>query len=475
MVCSRTLLAAVAAVACAFLFFAAPAAEAINFKQWKNCKDCTDAGYGWCPIRRMCGGFANRNCRGDETDVVKTDDELAEEAEAEKRRAEEENKGSDVIALTDDNFETEIAKYKVALVEFYAPWCGHCKALKPAYDEAAATLKKENSKAVLVKVDATENRNVASEHGVQGFPTIKLFRDGEFESDYDGGREAYDLAEYMRKAAAEASKPRPKLPRVVSFNMQIANSLLKHKIKRQLMVFATKKTLEGMQSELDKAGEVLETEGPNMLILTLATDDSSLRPVIGRFEVPKAKKGQVFYRVADSSGVGGLQALQPSDFADNEPKYEPNADGFVALCKDFMSGKFSRVLRSAAKAPAPLIKGVKELIGKNFVKTVLDDDKNDAVVFFYMPGCGHCKKLTPEYKKVSNFMPIDNPNVKFFTIDGTKNEVESSPVAGYPTVYFYPARDKRNPEVIAARDSKGLRKFIASKATDFTSEGKTEL
>jgi len=42
-------------------------------------------------------------------------------------------------------------------------------------------------------------------------------------------------------------------------------------------------------------------------------------------------------------------------------------------------------------------------------------------------------------------------------------------------VYFYPARDKRNPEVISARDSKGLRKFIASKATDFTSEGKTEL
>lgn len=73
-------------------------------------------------------------------------------------------------------------------------------------------------------------------------------------------------------------------------------------------------------------------------------------------------------------------------------------------------------------------------------------------------------------------MPIDNPNVKFFTIDGTKNEVESSPVAGYPTVYFYPAGDKRNPEMISARDPKGLRRFIAGKATDFSNDNsKSEL
>ena len=59
-------------------------ANAINFKQWKDCKSCTDAGYGWCPIRRMCGGFANRNCRGDHTDKVKTDEEIAEEKEQER-------------------------------------------------------------------------------------------------------------------------------------------------------------------------------------------------------------------------------------------------------------------------------------------------------------------------------------------------------------------------------------------------------
>ena len=85
------------------------------------------------------------------------------------------------------------------------------------------------------------------------------------------------------------------------------------------------------------------------------------------------------------------------------------------------------------------------------------------------------QKLKPEYKKVASYMPIDYPNVKFFTIDGTSNEVESSPVAGYPTVYFYPAGDKRNPEVVDVRDEKGLRRFIASRATNFDNTGKTEL
>ena len=95
----------------------------------------------------------------------------------------------------------------------------------------------------MVKVDATAERKIAQEHGVSGFPTIQFFRDGEMEEPYEGGRDTYDLVDFMREKAAEASKPRPKLPRVVSFNMNIANSLLKHKVKRQLMIFANKKQL----------------------------------------------------------------------------------------------------------------------------------------------------------------------------------------------------------------------------------------
>lgn len=83
---------------------------------------------------------------------------------------------SDVVVLNGGNFSEFIKKNRYVLVEFYAPWCGHCQALAPEYAAAATVLKGE--KVVLAKVEATEESELAEKYEVQGFPTIYFFIDG---------------------------------------------------------------------------------------------------------------------------------------------------------------------------------------------------------------------------------------------------------------------------------------------------------
>lgn len=114
---------------------------------------------------------------------------------------------SDVVQVGANDFKTQVLKDDgIVIVEFYAPWCGHCKQLTPEYEKAASILK---GVVKVVAVDATQHESLAQKYQIQGFPTIKVFgADKQKPADYAGQRTSDAIVSEAMRAANQLVKDR---------------------------------------------------------------------------------------------------------------------------------------------------------------------------------------------------------------------------------------------------------------------------
>ena len=99
------------------------------------------------------------------------------------------------VNITDASFEAAVLKSdKPVLVDFFATWCGPCRALMPVLDEVAAEY---SEKITITKMDVDANQSTPSQFGIRSIPTLVLFKNGKVVAERVGGLSKSQLQEFI--------------------------------------------------------------------------------------------------------------------------------------------------------------------------------------------------------------------------------------------------------------------------------------
>ncbi|GAB9463569.1 Protein disulfide-isomerase domain [Globisporangium polare] len=462
----------------------------------------------------------------------------------------------DVLVLTDDNFDDAIAQHDTLLVEFYAPWCGHCKNLAPEYAKAAKALLEQDPPIRIAKVDATAQTKVGERFSIQGFPTLKFFKgDVAAVKDYDGGRTSDEIQKWVTKKSGPAVKI-----------IESADELEAIKEANDVVVFAVIDAAEGdARSVLEKVADASDlavvvastsktvsedAADVNKIVLFKKFDEGknvyegefteeaiaafvkgNAKPLVITFSQEKApmifggdinehvlvfvdatqdyipaletalkvgakeNKGKLLHvivpftetRIVEYFGIKeeDLPAVLVVNMGAGMKKYSFTYKGadivgkldstfgeeLAAFEKAYFAGEVTPTLKSAEPSDDSE-EAVKVIVGKQFAERVANNEQ-DVLLEFYAPWCGHCKSLAPKYEELAeNF--ADVKSILIAKIDATENEVDHPgvDVKGFPTILFFPGKDKQNPIVYeGARDVEGMTEFLKKNAQKFELDG----
>ncbi|KAG7158858.1 protein disulfide-isomerase A4-like [Homarus americanus] len=391
---------------------------------------------------------------------------------------------SAVVVLTTANFSKTVKSKDLILVEFYAPWCRHCKALEPDYEAAAKDLKEHSIP--LAKVDATEEKEITDEYGVKGYPTLLVFRNGR-QFEYKGKRDhSGKLSFFHTFDDVTAEQLKLKVNTITIIMPEIYHSKYEDKVfrynkatgtYREIAAWIEKKSipLVGQRTMSNKEFKyaarplvVIYYDYIRNKILPVADKNRDLLFVVSNEEE--------FEEELQSLGLEDSgESVNVAAFANNlkypmDPEDEFSADVLSDFVDKLKSGKLTPHLKSQ---PVPKHQDgpVRVIVAKNFEQEVMLT-KKDVLIEFYAPWCGHCKNLDPIYKKLAKQLSKINPDVVVAKMDATANDVYPLfKVEGFPTIYFLKANEKDNPIPFSGdRSLKKLKEFVAQEATIFNVE-----
>ncbi|KAF9925549.1 protein disulfide-isomerase precursor [Modicella reniformis] len=435
---------------------------------------------------------------------------------------------SDVLDLSTKNFQSTVDPENLILVEFFAPWCGHCKALAPEYEIAATHLKVMGIP--IAKVDCTVEGDLCKEYGVQGYPTLKVFRNGKA-SNYSGTRKADAIVSYMKKKSLPPLSEVP-VENLAAFSQServvIVGVFPKDSEKRTVLEKVAKAYGDDYvfgvveESPEIKEGVILYKkfdEGKNILEADFTED--SLIDFVKSNSIPnmdeisaenysdyivagiplayyfyegaeqrskfsteieglaKELKGKMNFVYIDAGKFGAhaanlnLKESWPA-FAIQHVKVgtkfplegEVSFDTIKALTEGFLAGTVEPSIKSEPIPETNDDSPVKVVVSHTYKEIVEDFDK-DVLIEFYAPWCGHCKNLAPTYEKLGEL--YKGSNIVIAKFDATTNDLPSDvpfQVEGFPTIKFRKAGSTEYIDYNGNRTEEGFIEFITENAVN---------
>mmetsp|Transcript_18353 Transcript_18353/g.44210 ORF Transcript_18353/g.44210 Transcript_18353/m.44210 type:complete len:471 (+) Transcript_18353:33-1445(+) len=392
---------------------------------------------------------------------------------------------AEVAVLTDGNFEAFAGADKPALVEFYAPWCGHCKALEPELERAAVEL---DGVVQVGKVDATKEEGLAGKFGVNGYPTLKWFPEANTKDvfEYDGGRTSDTIVSWVKgmlgPAVGVASAPQQPTfakcavtlfgPSMLDVFEEFAKSkrhsalwtyvasdyfrLQFDHVKQQPIVVDGEPTSATLKENFDKhsfplfgplTGETFgkytaRDAGLVWAMFPLSTSESAeqvadqhrtmmtevAQHFVGKYSVVWTDTIQFKGAIESMLGITEFPAIAVHKKAGDKKKYimpdQPfSAAGIIAFIDGIESGEVQPQLKSEEPPPSDSPEVVKTVVGVT-MREVLLSETQDVLFEVYAPWCGHCKKLEPELQKLGKKFTKEGLQdlVLVAKMDGTAND-----------------------------------------------------
>jgi len=361
------------------------------------------------------------------------------------------------ISLTEDNFVSQVSA-SPHFVMFFAPWCGHCKRLAPAWEELAGKMNKDVEKEVTIgKVDCTEQTALCSAQDVTGYPTLKFFKSGAEKGDgvkYRGNRDLASLEKFINeKLGVEVAEEKPAAAETAEAKVEGGLHILSEGsfagtvatgdtfVKFYAPWCGHCQKLVPVWDELAKKFESDTKVKIAKLDCTQAQSVCQENEVRGYPTLAYFRNGR---KVEAYKGARNVQDLQ--DFV-NTNKNLPDA----AATDD------GKVPEPPKQAATPVVRLDKD----NFEEKT---KTGVAFVKFYAPWCGHCKRLAPTWEQLAQkFEAMDGVMVGHVDCtagDNVNKELcNSHGVNGFPTLNIYKDGEKVE-EYNGKRDLAQLQDFV---------------